>query len=367
MAPSYQSDPVLLKKAIKLLETLIATPSFSCEEEKSADLIETFWQQNEIPSKRKGNNVWVKNLHFAPEKPTFLLSSRQDTVRPNAGFILDPFMPLHNDGKLYGLGSNDAGGALVSLMATFLHFYKREDLPFNLLMLATAEEEISGKGGLKMISQELPLPSCGIVGEPTNMQMATAEKGLLVIDCIYRGKAAHAAREGGSNAIYQALEDLKWFRDYRFPKVSKLLGPVKMTVTAIHSGGQHNVVPDTCKVLLDIRVNDRYTHEQILETLETHTSGEIRPRSVRLRTSTLSEKHPLVQIGNNLGLSSYGSPTLSDQALMPFPTVKAGPGDPMRSLTPDEFIYLTEIDSGIHTYIEWLQQFFDAQSHEDLG
>jgi acetylornithine deacetylase len=300
--------------------------------------------------------VWVRNQYFNPELPTVLLNSHLDTVRPNSGYTRDPFKPEIIDGKLYGLGSNDAGGPLVSLIATFLHYHNRKDLKYNVVMAATAEEEISGTGGVESIWSSLVPIDFAIVGEPTLCGMATAEKGLMVLDCIAKGKPGHAAREEGINAIYEALPDIEWIRNYKFPKKSSTLGDIKMTVTVIHSGRQHNVVPADCEFTVDVRVTDMYTLEEILETIKSHVKCQVTPRSLRMRPSGIADDHPAVVAAKKLGLNLYGSPTTSDQALMPIPSVKMGPGDSARSHSADEFIYVDEIRQGIETYIALLDQ-----------
>lgn len=345
----------LFPLAIELLQQLISIPSFSKEENKTASLIEDFFKHYDIETVRKGNNVWAKNKFFDPAKPTLLLNSHHDTVKPNPGYTRDPFDAGFEDGKLYGLGSNDAGGALVSLIVTFFYFYPQPDLPYNLLLATTAEEEISGTGGVELIWGDLPKIDFAIVGEPTLLDMAIAEKGLLVLDCTANGKAGHAAREEGVNAIYEALPSIDWFRTYQFPKTSPMLGKVKMSVTVIHAGQAHNQVPPECKFTVDCRVTDAYTLEEILEEVKRNVKCEISPRSLRLRASGIEENHPLVQSAKKLGLKLYGSPTTSDQALIPVPSVKIGPGDSARSHSADEFIYIEEIERGIDTYIELIE------------
>lgn len=341
------------EEAISLLKALIATPSFSKEENVTADLIENYLKQHVVSTQRSGNNVWSYNKFFDPQKPTVLLNSHHDTVKPNSGYTKDPFTPEVTAGKLFGLGSNDAGGPLVSLLVTFLEFYEK-DLDFNLLFAATAEEEISGKGGIESILPQIGNIDLAIVGEPTLMQLSIAEKGLLVIDCTAKGKSGHAARSEGENAIYKAMKDISWFESYHFPKVSASLGPVHMNVTQIQAGSQHNVVPDTCSFVVDIRVTDAYTHEDILKIIEQNTSCEVAPRSVRLKSSGIDREHAIVKQAMAMGIETYGSPTLSDQALIPFPSVKIGPGDSARSHTANEFIYLQEIEEGIKLYKELL-------------
>ena len=346
----------LTQDAIGLLKQLIATPSLSKEEDNTADLIEQFLQAKGVTAFRFLNNVWAKNKYFSPEKPTLLLNSHHDTVKPNKAYTLNPFDPIVKDEKLYGLGSNDAGGCLVSLIATFLHYYHRSDLQYNLVLAATAEEEISGHNGVEILIPRLPKIDCGIVGEPTLLQMAVAEKGLLVLDCTATGKPGHAAREEGDNAIYKAVKDIQWFKDYRFDKVSDLLGPMKMSVTIINAGSQHNVVPHECKFTTDVRVNELYSFEEVLEIIRANTVSEIHPRSSRLRSTAIALDHPLVKSGIALGRTYYGSPTTSDKALMPFPTLKFGPGDSARSHSADEFIWIHEIGEGIDMYIQLIDQ-----------
>lgn len=348
---------VLYGNAVTLLQQLIETPSFSKEEDATAAILENFIQSHGIPVNRFLNNVWVKNLHFDEAKPTLLLNSHHDTVKPNKAYTLDPFLPMVKDGKLYGLGSNDAGGCLVSLLAVFLHFYEATDLTYNLVFAATAEEEISGKNGIEILLKELPTISCGIVGEPTLMNMAIAERGLLVLDVTATGKAGHAAREEGENALYKALTDIEWFRHFEFEKISSLLGKVKMSVTVIDTENKaHNVVPSQCRFVVDVRVNELYSFEEVLDIIQANVKSEVVPRSMRMRSTSISMEHPLVKAGLQMKRSYYGSPTTSDKALMPFQTLKMGPGDSARSHTADEFIYLDEIQKGIDLYIELLKQ-----------
>lgn len=342
--------------AINLLQQLIATPSFSREEDKTALILQGFFKEQDIPAERHGNNVWARNKHFNPDLPTVLLNSHHDTVKPNSGYTRDPFAAEIIDGKLYGLGSNDAGGALVCLMVTFLHFYEQKNLKFNLVMAATAEEEVSGANGIESIWTLLPRIDFAIVGEPTRCQMAVAEKGLMVLDCVARGKAGHAARDEGVNAIYEAIRDIEWFRTYRFPRVSPTLGEVKMTTTVIQAGKQHNVVPAECSYTVDVRVTDQYTLEEVLDVVRNNVQSEVKPRSMRMRPSGISDDHVLVKAAKKLDIPLYGSPTTSDQALIPVPSVKIGPGDSARSHTMDEFIYVAEIVEGIDTYIALLNE-----------
>ena len=345
----------LLPTAVALLQQLIATPSFSTQEQDTAEVLEGLFHMMGIPCQRQGHNVWARARHWREGKPVVLLNSHHDTVQPAAGWQRHPFTPTLEDDRLYGLGSNDAGGPLVSLIAAFIHFYQREDLPFNLILAATAEEEISGLNGIAALLGELPPITLGIIGEPTQMQMAIAERGLMVIDAAAKGKAGHAARGEGVNAIYLALEDIAWIRGYQFEKVSPLLGPVKATVTQVQAGYQHNVVPDTCTYVIDVRTQECYTNAEVLGLLQRHTQAELKPRSLRLNPSGIPDSHPIVQAGLSLGLSAFGSPTLSDQALCLFPTVKIGPGDSARSHTADEYIAISEIEAGIEIYIRLLE------------
>lgn len=348
---------MLYLDAIGLLKQLIATPSFSREEEKTAGIIKSFFTGKGVESHQAGNNILCRNKYFATGKPTILLNSHHDTVKPNKGYTLDPFSPVEKDGKLFGLGSNDAGGALVALIAAFLHFYDKKDLKYNLVLAATAEEEISGTEGIEAALKELPDIDCAIVGEPTQMQMAVAERGLMVLDCTTHGRAGHAAREEGDNAIYKALKDIEWFRSYRFPEVSDLLGPVKMSVTVINTTNKaHNIVPADCSFVVDTRVNELYTFGEVLDTIRSNVQAEVHPRSTRLRSSAIALDHPLVKAGLQLGRTCYGSPTTSDKALMPFPALKIGPGDSARSHIADEYIYVAEIKEGIDLYIRILNQ-----------
>ncbi len=354
---SEQELNILTTKAIHLLKELIATPSFSKEEGQTAAILKAFFASNSIESRRFMNNVWATNKYFDESKPSLLLNSHHDTVKPNKAYTLDPFSPVEKDGKLFGLGSNDAGGSLVSLFAVFLYFYEQKELKYNLVFAATAEEEISGKNGIEILLAELPKIECGIVGEPTLMQMAIAERGLLVLDVVATGKAGHAAREEGENALYKALPDIEWFRNFEFEKISPLLGKVKMTVTVINTENKaHNVVPSQCHFVVDIRVNELYTFEEILETIQANVKSEITPRSLRMRSTSISLEHPLCKAGIALNRKYYGSPTTSDKALMPFQTLKMGPGDSARSHTADEFIYSDEINKGIDLYIQLLKQ-----------
>lgn len=346
---------LLKQESIELLKQLITIPSFSREEDKTATAIAQYLDSKGILVNRSGNNVWALNKHFNPARQTILLNAHHDTVKPNSGYTRDPFIPEITEGKLFGLGSNDAGGPLVSLIATFLYFHDQLDLNFNIVLAATAEEEISGVNGIESIWPSLPPIDFAMVGEPTLGQLAIAEKGLMVLDCFAKGKPGHAAREEGVNAIYKAFTDIEWFRTYKFPRVSEMLGEIKMTVTIIHAGSQHNVVPDECKFTVDVRVTDAYTLEEILGIIQKSVTCEVVPRSLRLRPSGISSDHPLVIAANKLGIKQYGSPTTSDQALIPVPSVKIGPGDSARSHSANEFIFVDEINRGIDTYIQLIK------------
>jgi acetylornithine deacetylase len=348
---------ILTEDAIALLQQLIATPSFSKEEEHTATILQEFFSKKNIPFQRIENNIFAKNKYFDETKQTILLNSHHDTVKPNKGYTLDPFSPTINDGKLYGLGSNDAGGCLVSLIATFLYFYEKENLNYNILFAASAEEEISGVNGIELLLPHLGKIEFGIVGEPTLLEMAIAERGLLVVDCTAKGIAGHAARNEGESALYKALEDINWIKNYKFDKISQLLGENKMTVTVINTDNkQHNVVPSTCNFVIDIRVNEMYSFTEILDLLSNNLKSEITPRSTRLKSTSIPLEHPLIKAGIALGRGYYGSPTTSDKALMPFSTLKLGPGDSARSHTANEFIYVEEIGKGIELYINLLKK-----------
>ncbi len=342
-----------MTEAVELLKKLIATPSLSREEADAADLIVAFFESKGFKPNRKGNNIWLWAEEKDLSKPTLLLNSHIDTVKPSAQWTFNPFESTLKNDKLYGLGSNDAGAPLVSLISSFLILSEKKQ-PYNLLFVASAEEEISGVNGISSILEELGEIDLGIVGEPTQMQMAVAEKGLMVLDCFAIGKSGHAAREEGVNAIYKALPDIEWFKSYRFPKESEFLGAVKMTVTGVKAGSQHNVVPDVCEFMVDVRINEFYSNRELFELIQQHVSCEVKPRSVRLNSSSVPVKHPVVKRGLELGLTYYGSPTTSDQAVMDFTTLKIGPGDSARSHTADEFIRLSEIEEGIETYVKLL-------------
>ena len=365
------STKLLYNDALGLLQQLISVPSYSKFEDGTAEIIENFLHKRGIESERLIHNIWAVNKYFDSAKPSILLNSHHDTVKPNPHYKKDPFTPIIEDGKLYGLGSNDAGGCLVSLIATFNFFYNRNDLKYNLILAATAEEEISGHNGIEALlkdqkfqdftgySYKLPFRGAwaAIVGEPTKMELAIAEKGLMVLDCMTYGKAGHAAREEGENAIYKALKDIEWFRTYHFPKISEWLGSVKMNVTVINSENKaHNIIPSNCSFIVDVRITELYTHEEIYDTIRQNVSCEVTPRSMRLRATAIDINHPLVKAGISLGRKCFGSPTSSDKALIPFPALKCGPGDSARSHTADEFIYLEEIKEGIEGYVRMLEK-----------
>ena len=351
------SIDILYNDAVEVLSSLIRIPSFSKEEDGTAGYLAKFLSEKDIIVKRVGNNVLALNSYYDERKPTILLNSHHDTVKPNSAYTKDPFHPEVVDGKLFGLGSNDAGGCLVSLLMTFLHFYNNENLQYNLAYAATAEEEISGANGIQSALPYLPKIDFALVGEPTLMQMAVAERGLMVLDCKALGRAGHAARNEGENAIYKAMMDIEWMYCYRFEKVSDLLGPVKMSVTSIETANKaHNVVPAECSYVVDVRVNELYTSEEVLDLIQNSVQSEVKARSTRLRSSMISLDHPVVKAGLSMGKTYYGSPTTSDKALMPFPALKIGPGDSARSHTADEFIYVDEIGQGISDYVQLLKQ-----------
>ncbi len=347
----------LFEKALNLLKELIATPSFSSEEDKTADTIEAWLQSFGVTTQRQDNNVYAFNKHYEESKPTLLLNSHHDTVRPNTAYTKDPFHAHVEDGKLFGLGSNDAGGCLVSLLATFVHFYERLDLNHNIIMAATAEEESAGEKSLRGLLPILPKIDVAVVGEPTLMDLAIAEKGLIVFDAKVSGTPSHAAHPNDNNSIYNTISVLDWFQKFRFEKVSEVLGEVKMTVTQLNAGKQHNVVPAHVDMVVDVRVNDCYSNTEVSELLQQEAPCEMTPRSLRLNSSAIDANHHLVKSGLQLGRKTYGSPTLSDQAALSCQSVKLGPGDSTRSHSADEFIYVHEIEEGIDLYIKILEGF----------
>ncbi|MCF8214162.1 MAG: M20/M25/M40 family metallo-hydrolase [Chitinophagaceae bacterium] len=354
----------ITNSAIDLLKKMIAIPSLSREEKEVADLIEQYLQENGVTTGRLINNVYALNKYFDPAKKSILLNSHHDTVKPAKGYTTDPFTPTEIEGRLIGLGSNDAGGPLVSLIATFIHFFNRENLPFNIILAATAEEEISGTNGIELLLKDgIFLDTLqgsdfmgGLVGEPTKMQMAVAERGLLVMDATVHGKAGHAAREEGINAIYLAMQDIQAIAKMDFEKTSELLGKTTAKVTVIETDNKaHNVVPSSCRFVLDVRVNEKYDFDEVIDCLKATLKAELVPRSLRMKSSIIAMDHPIVKAGKKLGLSHYGSPTTSDKALMPFPALKIGPGDSARSHTADEYIYISEIENGISMYVQLIE------------
>ena len=350
--PSF--NPIHFSESVALLQTLIKTPSFSGEEDEATDIVQEYLASYSVKTKRKGNNIWCYNKYFDSAKPTILLNSHLDTVKPNEGYTNDPFCPEISQGRLYGLGSNDAGGCLVALLATFLHFYCYKGLGFNLCFAATAEEENAGRNGIRSILPLLGTLNFAIVGEPTLLQMAIAEKGNLVIDCLSIGRSGHAAREEGDNAIYKCLKDIEWFRTFQFPQTPKGLQPVKMTITIIKAGSQHNIVPAKCEFTVDIRHADTITHEEILDTIRKNISSQVIVRPGSTGASSIGVDHPIVKTGVAIGCKTYSSPTTSDQAWLNIPSVKIGPGNSARSHSSDEFIFLEEIKQGINLYIKLL-------------
>ncbi|GAA4279761.1 M20 family metallo-hydrolase [Gaetbulibacter aestuarii] len=346
----------LTNEAIELLKKLIETPSFSSEEDKTAEHIEAWFKAHHVDYKRTKNNVWAVNKYFDESKPTLLLNSHHDTVKPNTAYTNDPFKAFVKDGKLFGLGSNDAGGCLVSLLATFTYFYGHKDLKYNLVIVASAEEESSGPDGLNSMLEVIPQIDVAIVGEPTLMNLAVAEKGLVVFDAKVEGTPSHAAHPNDNNSIYNTIEVLQWFKDFKFEKSSEVLGDVKLTVTQIKGGSQHNVVPADVDLVIDVRVNDAYTNKEISQILEEKAPCKIKARSLRLNSSSIPMDHDLVKAGIALGRSTYGSPTLSDQATLSCPSLKLGPGDSTRSHSADEFIYIREIEEGVAIYIKLLEK-----------
>ena len=347
----------LTDKALDLLKQLISIQSFSGEEDKTADAIEDWFKAFDISFERVHNNVIAKNKFWDDSKPTLLLNSHHDTVKPNKAYTKDPFLPHIEDGKLYGLGSNDAGGCLVSLIATFTHYYEVENLNHNILMVASMEEENAGKNSLRGLLPILPNIDVAIVGEPTLLDLAIAEKGLVVFDAVVKGTPSHAAHPNENNSIYNTIEVLEWFKNYKFEKSSEALGDVKMTVTQINAGSQHNVVPAQVELVIDVRVNDAYSNKEIADLLKAEAPCEMQERGLKLNSSKIDKDHPLIKSGLALGRKTYGSPTLSDQAALTCQSLKLGPGDSTRSHSADEYIYVHEIEEGIDLYIKILEGF----------
>lgn len=352
----------LQQQALAFLQSLIKTPSFSKEEDQTAALLEEWFRSRNIPFQRYLNNVWAVNKYFNSAKPCLLLNSHHDTVTPNSAYTRDPFKADIEDGKLYGLGSNDAGGCLVALLATFTYLYEAENLNHNLIFAGTAEEEINGNNGISALLPKLPKLDAAIVGEPTLMEMAISEKGLVVFDAIIKGTPSHAAHPNEDNAIYKCASALTWFEKFKFERVSEALGEVKLTVTQIKAGSQHNVVPAKVELVIDVRVNDCYSNAEIEQILkEKAPVHEIQARSLRLNSSRIPTDHLLVKTGEKLGMNSYGSPTLSDQAMLSCPSLKLGPGDSTRSHSADEFIYIREFEEGIVGYIKLLESALSSE------
>jgi len=343
----------ITQQAVELLKKLISTQSYSGEENETAKILSEYLELHGFLVNQKGNNVWAKAEPFDSTKPTILLNSHHDTVKATSKWTYDPFMPNLLEGKLIGLGSNDAGGPLVSLLHTFVELSKKEQA-YNVMFLASAEEESSGEQGVPIVLDDLGKIDLGVVGEPTSMDMAIAERGLIVLDCIAHGESGHAARGEGKNAIYGALADIEWFRNYDFDKKSEVLGSINMTVTQIEAGTQHNVVPDECSFVVDVRPNEHYTNAELVDLIKEHVSVDVHPRSLNLNASGIDGGHPIVERGKKMGIRTYGSQTMSDQVHMPFPCIKMGPGDTRRSHTADEFIYIHEIGKGIELYLQLL-------------
>lgn len=343
-------------QAIELLKTLISTPSVSREESAAADIVEAWFRESGFVPNRKGNNVWALARALQPQKPTILLDAHLDTVKPNASWSRNPFEPIIEGDRLYGLGSNDTGGSLVAMLAAFSELAQGEQ-PYNLVMLASAEEEVTGVGGVRAVLSELPKIDFAIVGEPTSMQPAIAEKGLMVFDCVARGKAGHAARNEGENAIYKAMCDIERLRNFRFERVSEQLGDIKITVTQISAGTQHNIVPDECRFVADVRTTDAYTNEEVVELLQSALECDAVPRSTRVRASAISLAHPLVKAAQAIGRKTFISPTTSDRAIMQgLPALKMGVGESSRSHTADEYVLISEIEEGIALYDKLLDE-----------
>jgi len=353
---SVFSREELAENAVKLLKKLIATPSMSRDEYNASLIIEGFFNEHQLTVNRFKNNIWATNKHFDAGKPSILLNTHHDTVKPNKAYTLDPFIPVEKDGKLFGLGSNDAGASLVAMAQTFLYFYEAEDLTHNLVIALTAEEEISGLDGIEALFPQLPNVELAIVGEPTKMNLAIAEKGLLVIDGEMLGTPSHAAHPNDDNAIVKCMKDLQNILGFKFPKVSDYLGEVKVTLSVLNAGTQHNVVPEKCNFTLDVRVTDEYSNREVFEIIQSQMKSKLTSRSFRLNSSKIDVNHPFVRAGLALGRTTYGSPTSSDQVIIPCTSVKLGPGDSLRSHTADEFVYIDEIREGIDVYIKILEK-----------
>lgn len=349
----------LADDALRLLKRLIATPSVSGNEDETANHIQQFMKNHGIKASRLHNNIWAFNKYYHKDKPTIFLNSHHDTVKPNEGYSRNPYYPQCTDGKLYGLGSNDAGGCLVALLAVFIRFYASSDLPYNLCFAASAEEESSGLKGLRAILPKIGPVAFAIVGKPTQMQMAVAEMGCMVLDCVTQGIAGHAARNEGDNALYKALSDIQWFSTYQFPKQSAFLGPVRMTVTGISAGVQHNIIPHVCHFTVDVRLSDSYSVDEVLTIIKNNTQCQVSARPGILKPSCIDHFHPIVRAGAAIGLKTYVSSTTSDRGWLDVPSLKIGPGDPVRSHGPNEYIFVNEIAEGINIYARLLNSIPD--------
>ena len=345
----------LSAQSIRFLKKLISIKSYSKEEDKTAGFIVKYLSDHSFEPQRKVNNVWAWSGKVEEGKPTVLLNSHHDTVKATSKWTFDPFTPTEQDGKLIGLGSNDAGGSLTSLVHVFIELSKSEQ-PYNLVFLASAEEESSAKNGVPIVLEEIGKIDIGVVGEPTSMNMAIAERGLIVLDCVAHGESGHAARGEGENALYKAVKDIEWFKNFDFEKKSKILGKINMTVTQIKAGTQHNVVPDECRFVVDVRPNEHYSNAEVVEVIRRHVECDVNPRSLKLNASGIDPNHSIVQKGMEMGIKTYGSQTMSDQVHMPFPCIKIGPGDTRRSHTANEFVYLDEIEEGIEVYLKLLNR-----------
>lgn len=348
-----EEQEIFISDAVELLRALIATPSVSRSEDEAADVMERTMRGYGLDVTREKNNLWTISRDFDPQKPTVMLNAHIDTVKPVASWTRDPFTPALEGDTLYGLGSNDCGGGLVTLLQVFRYLSQRAQ-HYNIIYLASAEEEVSGADGIRRVLPLLPKVDVAVVGEPTGMQPAVSEKGLMVIDAVAKGVSGHAARGEGINAIYEALDDLEWIRGYQFSKVSRLLGPTVMNVTVINAGTQHNVIPDECRFVIDVRTNEHYRNEDVFNILQLHMKSSIKARSFHLSSSSISMEHPLVRRCMEMGMRPFGSPTLSDQALMSFPSFKLGPGESSRSHSADEFIRISELRDAFGKYIRLL-------------
>ncbi len=352
--------------AIDLLKELISRPSHSRDEGSVADFLCELFKEHGCTPKRIHNNIILRAEHYSEQRPTILLNSHIDTVRPVGSYTLDPYTPKVDQGRLYGLGSNDAGASAVTLTQLFLENHRRE-LPFNLVLALSAEEEISGINGIRAIVEELSDVDCAIVGEPTSMQAAIAERGLVVLDCTAKGQSGHAARDTGINALYVAMDDIAKLRSFKFERTSPLLGDIRMTATQIQAGTQHNIIPDSCHFVVDIRTTDAYTNEQIVELLSQSLSSEIVPRSTHIRAAVIDKEHPLSRAAKGVGMELFVSPTTSDRTLLPFPSIKIGVGDSERSHTADEFVYIEQLESGIVKFREYFEQLIKIYGNEIMG